>query len=52
MLVAEGTDMLVFQAGSAVQLMTGRTLKTDVARGAIGGVSLLDAPGSAGRGCS
>ena len=34
-IVAEGTDMLVFQAAAQVQLMTGRTPKTDVMRGAL-----------------
>lgn len=34
-IVAEGTDMLVFQAAAQVQLMTGRSPKTDVMRGAL-----------------
>lgn len=34
-IVAEGTDMLIFQAAAQVQLMTGRTPKTDVMRGAL-----------------
>lgn len=34
-IVTEGTDMLVFQAAAQVQLMTGRTPKTDVMRGAL-----------------
>lgn len=34
-IVAEGTDMLVFQAAAQVQLMTSRTPKTDVMRGAL-----------------
>ena len=34
-IVAEGTDMLIFQAAAQVQLMTGRTPKTDVIRGAL-----------------
>lgn len=34
-IVAEGTDMLIFQAAAQVQLMTGRAPKTDVMRGAL-----------------
>lgn len=34
-IVAEGTDMLVFQAAAQVQLMTGHSPKTDVMRGAL-----------------
>ena len=34
-IVAEGTDMLIFQAAAQVQLMTGRSPKTDVMRGAL-----------------
>ena len=34
-IVAEGTDMLIFQAAAQVQLITGRAPKTDVMRGAL-----------------
>ena len=34
-IVAEGTDMLVYQAGAQVQLMTGRSPDIDVMRGAL-----------------
>ena len=34
-IVAEGTDMLIFQAAAQVQLMTGRSPKTEVMRGAL-----------------
>ena len=34
-IIAEGTDMLIFQAAAQVQLMTGRAPKTDVMRGAL-----------------
>lgn len=34
-IVAEGTDMLIFQAAAQVQLMTGRAPNTDVMRGAL-----------------
>ena len=34
-IVAEGTDMLIFQAAAQVQLMTGRAPKTDLMRGAL-----------------
>ncbi|MBS4938621.1 MAG: shikimate dehydrogenase, partial [Actinomyces sp.] len=34
-IVAEGTDMLIYQAAAQVQLMTGRSPKTDVMRGAL-----------------
>lgn len=34
-IVAEGTDMLIFQAAAQVQLMTGHAPKTDVMRGAL-----------------
>ncbi len=47
-IVAEGTDMLIFQAAAQVQLMTGRAPKTDVMRGALGGG--LMRPGQRGRG--
>ena len=33
--VAEGTDMLIFQAAAQVQLMTGRSPNTDVMRDAL-----------------
>ena len=34
-IVAEGTDMLIYQAAAQVQLMTGRSPETDVMRGAL-----------------
>ena len=34
-IVAEGTDMLVYQAGAQIQLMTGRSPDIDVMRGAL-----------------